>query len=57
VTSGFACDPLTGKKRWATPLDPIPYVGGGLSDETVGPDRRRVHAQRVAAGRGEALSR
>jgi hypothetical protein len=36
LTSGFARDPLTGKKRWATPLDPIPYAGGGFPDEVVG---------------------
>ena len=36
-TSGYARDPLTGKKRLATPLDPIPYGGGGFPDETVGP--------------------
>jgi hypothetical protein len=29
-TEGRHRDPLTGKKEWATPLDPIPYGGGGL---------------------------
>lgn len=29
-TSGRHLDPLTGQERDATPLDPIPYAGGGL---------------------------
>jgi hypothetical protein len=29
-TEGRHRDPLTGKKSWATPLDPVPYAGGGL---------------------------
>jgi hypothetical protein len=29
-TEGRHWDPLEGEKRWATPLDPIPYAGGGL---------------------------
>jgi hypothetical protein len=36
-TSGWAYDPLQGSRRLATPLDPIPYAGGGFPDETVGP--------------------
>jgi hypothetical protein len=36
-TSGWAYDPVQGKKRLASPLDPIPYAGGGFPDETVGP--------------------
>ena len=31
LTSGFARDPLTGKKRWAAPLDRIPYAGGTIA--------------------------
>jgi hypothetical protein len=29
-TEGRHWDPVDGVKRWATPLDPIPYAGGGL---------------------------
>jgi hypothetical protein len=40
-TEGWHHDPLEGRKRRATPLDPIPYAGGGLpesvtADETGG---------------------
>jgi hypothetical protein len=34
-TDGVHHDPLTGKVRRATALDPIPYAGGGLSDDAV----------------------
>jgi hypothetical protein len=38
-TSGKHRDPLTGAKREATPLDPVPYAGGGFSaDQTNDPD-------------------
>jgi hypothetical protein len=34
-TDGVHHDPLTGKVRRATALDPIPYAGGGLGDDAV----------------------
>jgi hypothetical protein len=33
-TNGLRWDPVQGKRRWATPLEPVPYAGGGLSPET-----------------------
>jgi hypothetical protein len=33
-TEGKHFDPLQGKRREATPLDPIPYAGGGLAPQT-----------------------
>ncbi len=35
-TEGRHYDPLEGRKRTATPLDPIPYGGGGLPASVVG---------------------
>ena len=35
-TEGEHLDPLTGEVRVATPLDPIPYGGGGLTADVVG---------------------
>ena len=35
---GLHYDPVKGKIRVATPLDPVPYAGGGLDDATVGPN-------------------
>ena len=37
-TKGLHWDPVQRKLRIATPLDPVPYAGGGLSDATVGPN-------------------
>jgi hypothetical protein len=37
-TKGAHYDPLKRKVRVATPLDPIPYAGGGLDDATIGPN-------------------
>src|SRR4051794_39538949 len=38
-TWGKHRDPLTGRKREATPLNPVPYAGGGFSaDQTNDPD-------------------
>ena len=34
-TDGRHYDPLTGQKRQATPLEPIPYAGGGFGDDAV----------------------
>jgi hypothetical protein len=34
-TDGVHHDPLTGEVRRATPLDPIPYAGGGFPDDAV----------------------
>jgi hypothetical protein len=34
-TDGVHRDPMTGQVRRATALDPIPYAGGGLSDDAV----------------------
>jgi hypothetical protein len=34
-TDGVHQDPLTGEARRATPLDPIPYAGGGFPDDAV----------------------
>jgi hypothetical protein len=31
-TDGKHWDPVDGEQRWATPLDPIPYAGGGLPE-------------------------
>jgi hypothetical protein len=36
-TEGRHYDALQGKVRWASATDPIPYAGGGLSDDAVGP--------------------
>jgi hypothetical protein len=36
-TKGVHYDPVKRKVRLATPLDPIPYAGGGLDDSTIGP--------------------
>ena len=33
-TKGLHWDPVQRKLRWATPLDPVPYAGGGLSPQT-----------------------
>jgi hypothetical protein len=35
-TEGRHFDPLQGVKRWATPLNPIPYAGGGLPQSVTG---------------------
>ncbi|MBI5105882.1 MAG: hypothetical protein HZB46_13040 [Solirubrobacterales bacterium] len=35
-TSGRHADPVSGERREATPLDPIPYGGGGFADDAVG---------------------
>ncbi|MET0686857.1 MAG: hypothetical protein ABW060_16180 [Solirubrobacteraceae bacterium] len=35
-TEGRHRDPLSGEVRWATPLDPIPYGGGGMTADIVG---------------------
>jgi hypothetical protein len=37
ITDGVHWDPVAQKVRRATPLDPIPYAGGGFPDEVVGP--------------------
>ncbi len=37
-TEGRHRDPLTGAKRWATPLDPIPYGGGGFAKSETNDD-------------------
>jgi hypothetical protein len=37
-TDGRHYDPVKRQYRQATPLDPIPYAGGGLDDATVGPN-------------------
>ncbi|WP_334025061.1 hypothetical protein [Nocardia terpenica] len=37
-TSGTHTDPLTGQSREATPVDPVPYAGGGIQ-ETAAPSR------------------
>jgi hypothetical protein len=37
-TKGLHYDPVKGRHRVATPLDPVPYAGGGLDDATVGPN-------------------
>jgi hypothetical protein len=34
-TEGWHVDPLSGEEREATPLDPIPYAGGGFPDDAV----------------------
>ena len=34
-TDGVHQDPLTGAARRATPLEPIPYAGGGFPDDAV----------------------
>lgn len=36
-TKGVHYDPVKRKLRHATPVDPVPYAGGGLDDSTVGP--------------------
>ncbi len=38
LTSGRHRDPVTGVKRMATPLDPIPFAGGGIQ-ESAAPSR------------------
>ena len=45
-TNGRHRDPLTGESRRATPLNPIPYAGGGLPRSITGAPRRRVRRLR-----------
>ena len=56
-TEGRHRDPLTGAKRWATPLDPIPYGGGGFDRERDRRRHRRLRTQRRAADRPERAAR
>lgn len=37
-TNGLHLDPVQGRFRWATALDPVPYAGGGI-DETAAPSK------------------
>ena len=53
-TEGRHYDPIEGKKRAATPLDPVPYGGGGLPAVDHRRYDRRLRAQRLAAGRQDA---
>jgi len=51
-TKGRHRDPLTGKKRAATPLDPIPYAGGGFAEsETADGDGGFEHNAERPVGR------
>ena len=56
-TDGKHFDPLERKYRHATPLEPIPYGGGGIP--RVGLERRhgRLRAQRDPAGRPRRAAR
>jgi hypothetical protein len=50
-TDGAHRDPLTGKVRRATALNPIPYAGGGI-DELAAPSRFMHNSFRPVDGRG-----
>jgi hypothetical protein len=57
-TEGRHRDPLTGSKRTATPLDPVPYAGGGLpssvtADTTGGFEHNAWRPVGKSAGKGD----
>src|SRR2546421_6541077 len=49
-TEGVHKDPLTGKHRRATPINPIPYAGGGISEPSA-PSKFMHNSQRPAGDR------
>ncbi len=56
-TDGRHYDPLKRRDRNATPLDPVPYAGGGLPASVVEDAGRRLRAQRRAADRPQRAAR
>ena len=56
-TDGRHYDPLKRRDRNATPLDPVPYAGGGLPESGHGRRGGRIRAQRRAPDRQERTAR
>ncbi|QIS24349.1 hypothetical protein F6W96_21230 [Nocardia terpenica] len=51
-TAGTHTDPVTGQSREATPVDPVPYAGGGIQ-ETAAPSRFMHNSFRPIGGRAK----
>jgi hypothetical protein len=49
-TSGWHRDPVQGKVRWASALNPVPYAGGGIS-ETAAPSKFMHNSMRPVGRR------